>query len=362
MMRIATSLFIMLLACLHTGASATEPCFSHEIKARLAPSNSEVRWSGPVPEQLELKSMELKQLGAAEISRIKKGEQIQYLVDSDDHLWIAPSGTSLSSDTLLLVNNSSATESLPFLAKETGTITFDSKTKQISLRPSTSVGLSHEETSALTQDLKTIAPTDKVARNNKGISRAKLVHCMDVLNDQSGGKRFILGRLIADNAIATSTIITSELLGAGRLQTEHGREVIISDLIGTNMSSLVSGYVGKVLILGNVGMATNVGVRVASGMGLIAIQNGIYRELIRDNASEHANSISQFDTAYFLARIPINQMVDRAILEKVPALFFEACTKDSKARLLISPTAVRLYERYGSALIYYGLRKSIINE
>lgn len=347
---------------------STDECLftqiSEKLKSHLADLHAHLSFNGNVPSDILFRQFELNHFGAAQVNYLKLGGKLKYIVNQNGELWILDKSVQedFSQGSLLMVQNKNLPTTNPFLATEYGELEYSKNTKSITMSPKFDIGLSAEEHDALVSAVKASEKTEPVSRKSSGVPKTKVMQCTDVLNQQSNGSNFVRSKLFADNMVATTAIITSEAMGAGRMKTEKGRDVVLADLIGTNYSSLIGGYVGKTLVLKGVGRLGDTAARAATAGTLITIQNGVYREVLQDDASKRANAISTFDAAHFAIRLPINRMVDNFILNKVPTLFFNACLVDSKAKLFISPTAIRLYERYGSTVIYYGLRKAIVNE
>ncbi len=324
-------------------------------------TNSVIRQAVPVPKKVQFVGADTIPIDNKSIESIKNGKTMTYYFADDGKLYLSGGSElgSSTSDTVFMMDKAGGNQNF---VKEVGKISYNSSKKTFDLKPQVSADLSAAETSELVNALKGSAGGIPVRTMGEGMSHSKLVNCLDVLSSQYKANNFVLNKLIGDNAVAVSALAITEVAGANRLGTQNGREVITSDLIGTNLNSVVGGIVGRRIVLNNANLPTSIAIRSSVGLGMIELQKNVYLATLTDNAKERAENIAEFDRAHFGARLFVNHYFDQFLVQKLPTLLFNACRKNSKAQLLISPRAVRIYERFGSAVIYYGLRGKIIGE
>lgn len=333
--------------------------------------NSVVHWHGTVPQEVAFKNLGLRPLESQHIQEIRKGKPLAYYMDFNGDLYVGDSAA-LTKDKLWLskIKNSDGTDRLIVIEEAGEIISTDKKTFR--LKPSFALDDSQDHSQAIAERIKphaqTLQETHGVApeisvTGTASKAETRVLTCLDILNQQSLGAGFIKDRLIATNAVFATAVISTEGLGAGRLATPEGREVILADFISTNLGSVISGTVGKKLALNSSSFITSFGTRTATNLGVVQVQNElIYQNVLTDQTGKRADSIANFDRAMAPVWPVIGHYVDKALVEKVPLKFFDACKRDSKLKVLISPTAVRMYSNFGTALMYYGLRKAIIQE
>ena len=187
------------------------------------------------------------------------------------------------------------------------------------------------------------------------VPQARAVKCMDILSAQSNGKNFVLDRMIADNAVATGAILVGEASGAGRLNTEQGREVIAADLIGGNITGFLGGKIRRSLAVGQGSLMSSMVIRTGVGLEMIEVQKAVTGGVVQgDNSQKTAEDIAAFNRAHFIARLPVNHAVDQFMVKQLPIMLFNSCMKNPATSVFISPKAVRFYERLGSSVVYYG--------
>jgi hypothetical protein len=84
--------------------------------------------------------------------------------------------------------------------------------------------------------------------------------------------------------------------------------------------------------------------------------------VLNEDAGDRADKISRFDRGYFFARMPIAHVTDQYIMRELPQSLLEACKRGSRITVFVNPSSVRVVERFGSAIVYYTLRKKLVGE
>jgi len=193
-------------------------------------------------------------------------------------------------------------------------------------------------------------------------SSTRVLDCANILAKQVSVKSTFWDRLIGDNLVVASAFAVTEMAGAKRLQSTDGQQVIAADMLGTNIYSATSALVGSYLVNTQKSLPISLITRAGMGLGMIEVQRGIYQVTLDKNPEDRANAIAAFDQAYLFARLPVAHYTDKFIMKQLPELLFDSCKKGGKLSVIITPRSVRIMERYGMAILYFGLRSAIIGE
>jgi hypothetical protein len=316
--------------------------------------------SDGVPEAVTLRELKLGRIDGKTLEGLRKGGAYSYVVDRDDHLWITEGDAEMAADHLWLVRDSGNPKN-SFLVQEAGKVRFDQGSNRFVLEPDYSIGLSDDERAAIAKDAETHAPGQKVVLEGEpAANKTQVVKCLDVMNQEADGKRLLLDRWIGDNANLVAVVTVNQATGDGYFKSTKDERLLTANVVGTQVSTVLNGYLGNKLTFSDMSAAKNYATRFGVGAGLIVIQGGIYRAALGSGGGSDSLKLTAFDTAYSVARIPINSKLDDAIMRALPAKLFEACTRDKTASIFIRPRMVRIYERLGSSLLYYSLQKAVI--
>lgn len=317
-----------------------------------------VEWKGAVPTSLKKIAVPFARFDKNTIKELKNGKSMYFVIDENDNLLVSRTKLSLDHSSLWTLPDANGGR----LIKEAGEIKFDDVSKEMKLNPEYGMDLSDSEAAIASGKIKALNGDIAAKESLQGLQKSKVLNCLDIMKGRQTGKNFVLSRLASDNIVMTGAILASEGMGANRLGTQGGREVLTADMVGTNAAIAINATLGKYLILRDKGLGIAFLSRTATNLGLIQAQRELYENTLTDDAHARANKLAGFDTGYMLLRIPTHHFFDRYIMNKLPLYLFNACQKDNSLRVLVSPTMVRIYERTGSAILYYATRKSVIAE
>lgn len=324
-------------------------------------NHSTIKFKASVPTSVAVKELATESIDAKSIVALQKGEKIPYIIDDTGQMLKLKKNETFDPKTLWYFKNGRSDQAS--MIKEAGTLSFDSGKKQYVFKPTYNVDLAGSEKAEMLAKAKATLGSKQVKLlDDTRFVGSKTIDCLDVLSAQSKGKNFVLDRMISDNTVLATAILTSEVAGADRLSTEDGKDVVMADFIGTNINVLINGALGKHLVINDAGLMKSLGMRTLTGFGMIEMQRNVYNTVLENNAQERASDIATFDRAHFVSRLFINHYFDKFLVNKLPELVFNACQRDSKSKIFLSPRAVRIYERYASAVIYYGLRDTLVGE
>jgi hypothetical protein len=298
---------------------------------------------------------------------IKNNEKFSYLVGENGQVYVSKTkDLNLPKDKVVIASNSNevitGTGKETAVIREAGEILYDSDKKQFAFKPTYGFDTSGLQVKHLLESVQSKSPGFKFDyKPSAAIPHARTVKCLDVMSAQSSGKNFVLDRYVSDNIVLAAGVVGGEVAGAGRMDTHTGRMVVLADAIGGNISTGIGATIGKKLIVKDANLATSMAVRTGMGLSLIEMQKQIHKGIVptdpnAKSSSNAADDIATFNRAHFFARLPVNHYFDKFVVKTLPNVVFNACQKNPKLAVLISPSSVRLYERYASSTLYYAAR------
>lgn len=322
-------------------------------------TNNFVSVKNGAPVGLETQKISLREIATADVKNLKEGQKLQYVIDHEGGLFVNSEMTRFSPDKVIMGLEGPAGHETSRIIREAGEITYGKN--GFVFKPVYGFDTTAVETKKITSEMARLSPGEKVSHPPTAqVPQARAIKCLDILSSQTNGKNFVLNRMLADNVVTVGAIGVGEATGAGRMQTEKGREVIYADLIGSNITGYLGGKIGRNLALKNDGLMAAMTTRAGVGMGMVEIQKGVHETLVEGDSQQTAEDIASFNRAHFIARLPLNHAIDQFMVKQLPVMIFNSCLKNPGTSVFISPTAVRFYERLGSNVIYYGARQAVI--
>ncbi len=326
--------------------------------------NSVISYANGSPVGVEVLAAPFKPLASKSLRELNEGKVLQYLVGEDGKIYVAKVlVNNLPSNKVLVATSKVDNADTLTVVREAGNLRYNSELKTYIFEPSYGFDTSKVEVKEIIDNISALNPGSSVKyAASSNIPASRVLNCLEIASAQSKGKNFVLDRLLTDNLITTTAIVGSEVYGAGRLNTEHGRQVVIADLLGGNINNLIGSQISKHLVLKNTNLLTSMITRTGMGLSMIELQKQVHKSAVQEESSKTAEEIANFNRAHFFARLPINHAVDNFMIHNLPGLVFDRCQKNPALSVLISPRSVRLYERVGSTVIYYGLRQAIVGQ
>ena len=286
---------------------------------------------------------------------VKSGGSGRWHVDGSGTLWV-------SRDTGATCNPDNTAQPVGSgLVATNGTLRFDRRFRrfvmQSDFRAEPFEG-SHEE--GANQRVLDTAVMPEDAPN----SYARAMSCLDTLHSQWGGRDFVTNTLISNNLIFDSGFLITDALGAHRLSKPDGWRIFTADWLGNIVGSTAGAVSGLILARSETGLLASFAARTAVAMGLVQFQKDvIYREVLDTGGDQTAYQIADFDRKYFfLLRLPMSHMTDKFIYNDLPIRLFDACRSGARITVRYGPKVVRVVERIGSTILYYGLRAEIVGK
>ncbi len=325
--------------------------------------NTVIKFTKGTPTGYKIQEVALRELDSGALKEIQAGKKYNYLTGENGEIHITKDAVDFPPDKLIIAQNKSAKTSSfepPLLVREAGELGYDAKTKNLVFKPTHTFENNEVASRAMLDKVKTLNPELKASMAASATSAktpaSRVLKCLDIVSGQSNGKNFVLNRMIADNAVAVSAITTAEMMGAGRLNTEEGKSMLLGDLVGGNVNTVIGSVMGLKLVKSDLSFGQSLAVRAGMGITGVEVQKVFHEQLVKSEDSQAAEKIAAFNTLHFIARLPINQAFDKFMINKLPNMIFDACQRNPALAVAISPVSVRMYERYASTVIYYGLR------
>lgn len=215
---------------------------------------------------------------------------------------------------------------------------------------------------------------------------SQVFRCSDRLAGQLNGTSFFRDRFGAEMGTTVVGMIVTDVFSSGprRSETQRGRLLMASDLVGNAVQSSLRG-----LFVDPMFLATNTsGPARFSALGRFSVFVNSYNAIIQDYfmsqiPQEPGESITPeqleirslmerdrtvdtmvFNRAHSLMRRPLNYVIDNAFVNRIPEIVQASCLRNagSAIQVLVTPFTLRIYERTGSSLLYYSLRKGILHQ
>ncbi len=326
--------------------------------------NGRLMAPGEMPVKVAVRNTVVENLSGKHLSKLVKGKKYRYFIDQHDQLHIVDGELKLPRNELLVVRDVSKAKQPSYVVREAGILEIAEHGKKPVLRREYGIQPTPEEMESVLKQIKERDPTLGVEYAARTGDRAvTALSCAEVLASQMGGKRFILHNLLTSNVINLLAIGMRELATGGEtIKTEKGRTILITGLLTGNVANLVGASLAKTLIVGNVSNSASYGARIALGATLTEAQGQVFRGVMGDSASDkkEAEALVNFDRAYFYGKIVVNQHVDKFFIEQLPGMLYDSCKKNGGLKFYMGPGFIRLYERFGSAIFYFGARQAVV--
>lgn len=328
-------------------------------------ANSVIETAEGAPTGVEILKLSMQRMTSKDLDTVRKGKKLYYIVGQDETLYVSETLPKLPTDKIAVVvskNSEAAASGTSTLIRESGEVVFDEVRQTYAFRPKYGFDTSKAEMREVLDNVSAVSPGLRTAYEaNSAVSHSQVIKCLDILSAQSKGKNFVLDRFITDNMVTTGAILVNEARGDGRLDTDEGRRVVAADIIGGNIATTFGSIVGKHLVLTNATLSMSMAMRTGLGMGMVEMQKGVHDAVLEGNTENStAEDIAAFNRLHFMARLPINHYLDEFFIKTLPHMIFNSCQRSPTMSVLVSPRSIRLFERYASATIYYGLRNNIV--
>ncbi|MBK7891080.1 MAG: hypothetical protein IPJ84_09625 [Bdellovibrionales bacterium] len=212
-------------------------------------TNSVLSMQNGAPKGIEILSANYDELASANLKNLGS-KNVNYIMGENGSLYVSREPLKLPQDKLVvLMNNAKNGESV--LVREAGVLEVAPAGTAFKFKPSYGFQSSSAETREMVESVSAMSPGVRVSyQASAAIPHGRVVNCLDIMSAQSKGKNFVLDRVIGENLVTTTAIAAGEFAGAGRLDTATGQHVVMADMIGTNVNSVIGAAVGKHLVLG----------------------------------------------------------------------------------------------------------------
>ncbi|MCM2323937.1 MAG: hypothetical protein NDJ90_11815 [Oligoflexia bacterium] len=335
---------------------------------------------GEPPSQIFHQELQLGELDRTVLNELKKpdGRKYFYVIDTDDQLHVVPGSFTPPDDALWAISAREAKgagkpQSRTLLVKEAGELRYDRGGRMLRFHAGYEMDSSVDEGAATMNKLKSRHPglgLERAARSKttQATARANVFSCLDILERQTAGKSFVWDKLLVENAVFTGAVLFSDaFLDAHRLDNPRGREIVTADVVGNNITTLLSAQFGKHLVLSERGALASFASRYSMGLAMSGVYAGVYSQMVTsDESDDQSTKRMAFNAGYGLFRTVSHQVMDDFMLNQLPGRLYESCRKGGPSaaaiRIVFSPLMIRVYEKGAFTMLYFGTRKALVGE
>jgi len=306
------------------------------------------------------------------LEKVKKGKTLNYFVDDLDQMQITEEALDFSGQSVLFWKMPTPSgQAQAVRVQEAGKLVFDSGKRRLefqpqyggTIRPSSEGNTWVKQLANSKLEFENGSVLTTMVKANPKLDQVKTLQCLDVLQARQKGKGFVLNSVIGDNIVMTGAIMSGELTGAGRLNSKHGREIIMTDYLASNISWILNGYLRRTLSLRNIDFLSYASTRIPSNFLLIEVQREIFTASLTDDGERRATNIRNYNAGWMFAKLPMSYYFDRYLVNTLPLQLYGACSGGAKAmKVVFHPGMVAIYEKTFSAFMYFQGRKAIAGE
>ncbi|OFZ19516.1 MAG: hypothetical protein A2X94_00905 [Bdellovibrionales bacterium GWB1_55_8] len=317
-----------------------------------------------LPAQIYTVDAPLHQLTPKHIRSLQTGKPLTYVVDSNGKLFVSQNSLLPPEDSVLVVRDiASKTTNEAHLIHETGALRYNPEAKRFEFEPHHGWDLSKEELSTFSENVRKQAPELEFTRTKSAkVQESRHFDCLKIIENRQSGGSFVMDNLVAGNLITAGAIVWGEMNGEDRLSTPTGRKTIAADFIGGTITAGIGSVIGRSLILKDTGFVSELASRAVTGIGLVQVQDLAYKGALGDEKKDLSDDLTSFNRAHFAVRLPVNLLIDKTLMKKMPVTLYNACLKGGAVGFFLSPRGIRIYERIASAKIYYMLRSRFVEK
>lgn len=306
------------------------------------------------------------------LEKVKGGKALHYFVDDLDQMQITDEALDLSGDSILFWKMATPSgQGQVVRVQEAGKLVYDAGKRRLEFQPLYGGSVRHnsegrswvEQLADAKLENESGQALSTLVKANPRLDHVKTLQCLDVLQARQKGKGFVLNSVIGDNIVMTGAIVSGELTGAGRLNSKHGREIVTTDYLASNISWILNGYLRRTLSLKNVDFMSYASTRIPSNFLLIEVQREIFSAALTDDGERRATNIRNYNAGWMFAKLPMSYYFDRYLVNTLPLQLYGACSGGAKAiKVVFHPGMVAIYEKTFSAFMYFQGRKAIVGE
>jgi hypothetical protein len=293
-----------------------------------------------------------------EMEKLAKARTLFYFEDMAGNVHFTRKKIDFDPDTHPLLQSAEDPQ-VVYQPKAMGEVRWDSKSNHAHFVTKYSLGLAPEEMAEFRLKMRKKLGREIEVETPKGRGRSKLIDCLMARN----GKGTMMPYLAGAAVVFGGAVGANELMGAGRFDTQRGREMLTADSINHAKNDVVFALMGSVLADPRLAATAALVGRGVVGLGLLESDRFVTKNVLSESAEERSNAVRNYDLGWLLFRLPTAHYTDRFFKNRLPDLLFRACLKGGAGtRIFLSPTALRIYEQSAVFTIYLGARKTFVDE
>ncbi|MGK5083827.1 hypothetical protein WDW37_11040 [Bdellovibrionota bacterium FG-1] len=312
-----------------------------------------------LPSKMMVRDVRLLELDSQLAGQIKQGKKYSYVLDLNDRIHIIEGEVNWPEGELMAVKTLGANGKPEAIwVKQGGRLEFDPSTRRFELKPNNhSIDIAPEEIEAAVSHIESEHPNIRFnpGTGGRGVATSRLIRCQALKAAQESGKSIILGNLRASNLVTISGVVVGGLLGNIE-NTPSGRNYVGASLLGSNIGAIVGSIAQVAADKFELGFWPAAGLYSVSGFGVVKVQDQLNLLFMGKEGKKTARDLEKFNQNYFVFRTTEGVALNWFLLNKLPALLLDSCLKGGpegdRLRVLLSPNAIRIYDRYASSFIY----------
>ena len=336
-------------------------------------SRYQFQYAASAPRELRVaEGLRLTDISGRHYREAETGQFPQYVVSEVGHVYVVDGRFDFGDPSVLWVaahtDRHEVTES--FLIKDHGILHYDPAIRKFSLRTEGGLALSPEEIVEISNSVREQfhGGEKRVVRvDDRKREKSEVLTCTQIESSRRQGKNFLLDAIVGENIVNSAAILSGDyFFNAHRLDNKEGLQVVFADFVGGNINSAISAQVNRKLVLRGANEKIKAGVNSGLGFGAAPlIQQQVHQMVFAmggnddQKAKERSKKLYWFNIGHSLFKLYPNSLINRKLIE---AELVDACLKGKVTRVLVSSSALRIYERTLSAIFYYGSRKLIVDE
>jgi len=180
------------------------------------------------------------------------------------------------------------------------------------------------------------------------------IDCLSLLQKQSKAGNVVWNFLKANTLYQVGVELVFNPLA-----TPEDKKRMAADIFGGMVTGALGTWAGTKIVQNVDGFRQYAGPSILMAVGSTALQNGINHVSGADSV-DHPDTLSAFNWAHRIVMFYPSYQINRWFADTLPGLLYERCRKGDPIEFWMRPDSLRMAERVGQAVIYYGPREVLI--
>jgi hypothetical protein len=315
-----------------------------------------------------------------------------YVVDLNDNVYVTdsfyPSQLPADGSPMVIKATDAKGRETGIIPKEIGNLSWDAKETKFKFAPSYTQDLSPDELDTMTRAVATQLPDLDFDREpSPDQERSRVIECSEIVAAQSRHGNYFWNNLMSGTAINAGAIGVTE---AAHLHDDKSRLVdkdgnfnregaysIGNDLVvgvtNTILGSTAALGLGKIgsVVPGKTALQSfllkdvlvHFGGRTVASQGIVWVNKKYIYQFIGSKkykkdgtAKSVASTKAEFDRKFYAIKNLYDALALKGFMHSLPPYLYRGCTQGQVLKVVLSPSAIRIYEKTGVAILYYYLR------